>query len=300
MEAFHSGSILPVVRIAALCAGAGAGADNATLREDCWKRLLAEGALARGAVGEAREFEVGGGVKLVMGYVPGGTFIMGSPVGEEGREDNETPHEVILTSHCWMGETEVTQAQWEAVMGGNPSYFKGERLPVENVSWEDADALVKKLNQKAPLPGGWRWALPSEAQWERACRGGTGTAFHYGDSLSSTQVNFDRKYPYGGATEGPSLQKTAPVKSYLPNAYGLYDMHGNGLEWCVDWYGDYPLGAAKDTRGATSGSRRVFRGGSWYDGSGGCASAFRYGSGPANRNNFCGFRVVLAPGPAER
>jgi hypothetical protein len=101
MEAFRSGSILSVVRIAALCAGAGAGADNATLREDCWKRLLAEGALARGAVGEAREFEVGGGVKLVMGYVPGGTFIMGSSVGEEGREDNETPHEVILTSHCW-------------------------------------------------------------------------------------------------------------------------------------------------------------------------------------------------------
>ena len=297
MEAFHSGSILPVARIAALCAGA--GADNATLREDCWKRLLAEGALARGAVGEAREFEVGDGVKLVMKYVPAGTFVMGSPAEQKDRYPNEKPHEVILTSHCWMGETEVTQAQWEAVMGGNPSGFKGDHLPVENVSWVDADALVKALNLKAPLPGGWRWMLPSDAQWERACRGGTDTAFHCGDSLSSTQANFDGKYPYGGATEGPSLQQTAPVKSYLPNAYGLYDMHGNVWEWCSDRYLRNLAGTATDPDSRTWGtSGRVVRGGSWLYPACDCRAAIRDRFVPGVRNYDLGIR--LAAGPAER
>lgn len=296
MREFHAGSVLPVAGIAALCAGA--GADNATLREDCWKRLLEEDGLAGRVAGDAREFDLGGGVKLVAKWVPGGKFLMGSPATEEDREDDETRHEVTLTSPYWMGETEVTQAQWEAMMGDNPSQFRGERLPVERVSWDEANEFVKKLNQKALLPRGWRWTLPSEAQWERACRGGTGTVFHYGDSLSSTQANFNGDYPYGGAAKGPNLNKTAPVKSYAPNAYGLYDMHGNVWEWCADWYGEYSSGAATDPQGALSGPGRVLRGGGWGDSGGFCRAAYRSGGSPRGRYCSLGFRVAAVP--AER
>ena len=252
--------------------------------------------LNAGEVGKGWKFPIGGGQEIVVRYVPGGTFRMGSPASEDGHESDETEHRVTLGSHYWMGETEVTQGQWEAVMGSNPSHFTGDpALPVENVSWEDAQGLIKALNTRCALPAGWKWALPSEAQWERACRGGSTTATAYGDSLSSAQANFRGDFPYGGAAKGSWLEKTAPVKSYKANAYGLHDMHGNVWEWCADWYGAYPAGAATDPAGPNSGSGRVLRGGSWYSDGSYCRSATRYWNAPDIRSHDSGFRLAAVP-----
>jgi len=239
-----------------------------------------------------------------MVWINPGTFTMGSPSTEKDRGSNEGPQtQVTLTKGYWMGKYEVTQREYQVVMGSNPSYFTGDLdRPVEQVTWNDATNYCVKLTaserSSGRLPSGYAYRLPTEAEWEYACRAGTTTATAFGNSLSSTQANFDGNYPYNGAAEGPWLRCTTKVGSYAPNAWGLYDMHGNVYEWCMDWYQDsLPEGSVTDPRGPSSGSNRVIRGGSWSHYGRYCRSALRYGNSPGGRHGSVGFRVVLAPGP---
>ena len=222
------------------------------------------------------------GVEYAFRWCPAGTFMMGSPASEEGRYDNESQHHVTLSRGFWLLETEVTQKMWKGMMENNPSSFKGDKLPVEKVSWNDCQEYIKKLNDLGAVPKGFRLSLPTEAQWEYACRAGTTTPFHFGDTLNKDQANFSGK-----------LGKTSEVGSYPANAWGLHDMHGNVWEWCLDWYGDYPNGAVTDPAGATSGSSRVFRGGYWSDDAEFCRSAIRWSNEPSRWNNYLGLRVSL-------
>ena len=238
-------------------------------------------------------------------WIEPGSFTMGSPESESGRNNDEGPQtRITLSRGFWMGANEVTQSEYARVMGVNPSGFKGdESLPVERVSWFDAVAYCAKLtaqeHEERRLPPGWEYRLPTEAEWEYACRAGTSGPFGIGEgnSLSSTQANFDGRYPYGGGAKGVYLAKTRRVGSYPANAWGLYDMHGNVWEWCLDWFSDgLPGGSAADPKGPATGSFRVFRGGSWGSDGRGCRSAFRINFGsPYFGFNLLGFRAVLAP-----
>jgi sulfatase modifying factor 1 len=199
------------------------------------------------------------GVRQDFRWIEPGTFLMGSPADEPQRHDDETPHEVTLTKGFWLADTLVTQALWEAVMGDNYSRFKDANRPVENINWNAAQAFIRRMNDmKAEL----RLGLPTEAQWEYACRAGTTSRYAFGDELTPEQANYD-------------ASQTDEVASYLPNDWGLYDMHGNVWEWCQDWYGDYPSEPVVDPQGAESGARRVLRGGSWIFVGGYCRSAYR-------------------------
>ena len=250
--------------------------------------------LDQGMVGDGWGYEIGNGQKIVVRFVPGGEFTMGSSLLEDGYGAEEEAHRVALSHHLWMGETVVTQDQWTAVMGDNPSYFNADgQLPVERVSFIDVMSFLSALNRLVPLPGLWRWHLPTEAQWERACRGGSQTAFAFGNDLSSVQANFDGSYPYGRAPKGPDLLSTSRVRSYPPNHFGLYDMHGNVAEWCQDWFGFYPPTKATDPKGPMGGTRRVVRGGSWSSGAINCRSAQRRAFLPEHRDNVIGFRVSI-------
>jgi formylglycine-generating enzyme required for sulfatase activity len=241
--------------------------------------------------GETREF---GGIEMV--WCPAGEFLMGSPVGEEGRDDDETQHRVTLTKGFWMAKTECTQGQWASVMGSNPSNFKGAELPVETVSWDDVQGWLQKMNSEKPPPSGWKWVLPTEAQWEYACRAGKKTVFSFGDVLNGKEANCDGNYPYGTSAKGAYLEKTASVGNYAANAWGLHDMHGNVWEWCRDWYDrNYYEDEQNDPTGPTSGVARVIRGGSWYDVAQGCRSAFRGRDSPDVRDFSLGFRPALVP-----
>jgi formylglycine-generating enzyme required for sulfatase activity len=225
------------------------------------------------------------GMELV--WIPPGSFMMGS---ESGEADEKPVHRVTISQGFWMGKYEVTQSQYESVMGTNPSNFKGcAECPVEQVSWDDAKAFVSKLNAKND---GLTYRLPSEAEWEYAARAGTTTAFAFGDSLSADQANFDGNYPYGGAAKGKYLEKTTPAGSYRSNAFGLYDMHGNVWEWCEDWYGTYLSGAMTGPTGAESGQYRVLRGGSWFSVAFNSRSADRIWFSPSTRSYGFGFRVT--------
>ena len=217
-----------------------------------------------------------------MGFVevPGGTFMMGSPVNEKDRNNNEKQHSVTISSFQMM-TTEITQSMWKAVMGNNPSNWKGDKLPVENVSWDDCQAFIRELNERDP---GSNYRLPTEAEWEYACRAETTTRLYNGDRDS----DLDRIGWYAGN----SGSKTHPVGQKQPNAWGLYDMHGNVWEWCQDWKGNYPSGSVADPRGPSSGSARVCRGGSWSYGSKYCRSAIRNGYAPSYRYFSQGFRLV--------
>ena len=233
---------------------------------------------------------------------------MGSPATEKQRILDETQHTVTLTKDFYMSKYEVTQREYMAVMGNNPSRFTGElNRPVEQVSWNDAMSYCAKLtaSEKAAgrLQAGWEYRLPTEAEWEYACRAGTSTPFHYGNDLRSGMANFDGTREYAGGTgsvnnpNGTYLGRTTAVGSYAANAFGLYDMHGNVWEWCLDWKGAYPAGSVNDPKGPSSGSVRVIRGGSWSFPAGYCRSAERSNLGnPVNRYFVFGFRPVLAPG----
>ena len=216
------------------------------------------------------------GVKLEMVLIPAGKFMMGSPESEKGRSKDETQHEVTLTKPFYMGKHEVTQEQWESVMGKNPSFTKGAKLPVTDISWEDCQEFIKKLN--ASTKGGYR--LPYEGEWEYACRAGTSTAYSFGDSLTKSDANID---DFGGSKA---------VGSYKPNAFGLYDMHGNVFEWCEDWKADYPAGAVTDPKGPATGERRVLRGGSFYFSDSEARSSYRYDDTPSDRDSIFGFRLA--------
>jgi formylglycine-generating enzyme required for sulfatase activity len=244
------------------------------------------------------------GMKLVL--IPKGTFQMGSPPSENGSEDNERQHEVTLTRDYYIGAFEVTQSQYEKVMGKNPSYFQGDKIaerhpqtnrvvkevdssnhPVEQVSWKDAVEFCQKLSELPEEKAAGRvYRLPTEAEWEYACRAGSKSAYSFGDERDS----LDDYAWYGENGDG----KTHPVGQKKPNAWGLYDMHGNVWEWCSDWYGDYPKGAVSDPVGPRGGSGRVGRGGSWDGEAANCRSADRGGDIPSDRYDSNGFRVALS------
>ena len=227
------------------------------------------------------------GVRHDFRWIEPGTFTMGSPKSEQGRYGDETQHKVTLTEGFWLAETTVTQALWEVVMGDNPSHFKGERLPVEQVSWKDAQSFIAKMNGMKPE---LQMCLPTEAQWEYCCRAGMTTAFHFGgkNDLNLERVNYSGKWDNYDANG-----ETKTVKSYAPNDWGLYEMHGNVYEWCQDWFGDYPAQPIVDPQGSEIGARRVLRGGSWIDGGRFCRSAYRDASAPGFRGNAIGFRLAL-------
>ena len=216
------------------------------------------------------------GLNLKMILVEGGTFAMGSTSGDS---DEKPVHNVTLDSY-YIGETEITQAQWRAVMGSNPSYYTGDNRPVENVSWEDAQKFCKKLSELT----GKKYVLPTEAQWEYAARGG----------------NKSKGYTYSGSNNVGDVavydtSSHSNVKSKKPNELGIYDMSGNVWEWCSDWYGSYSSSAQTNPQGPSSGSYRVLRGGSWDGGSNDCRAAYRGNINPSHRNGSCGFRVVCLP-----
>ncbi len=237
-------------------------------------------------------------VALQMVHVPAGNFVMGSDVFEGGRDPDENAHKVVLPRAFYMKATPVTQGEYAAVMGSNPSSFKGvgTRAPVEGVSWYDAVRYCNRLSEKEGLRpaysidgeevgflGGERtgYRLPTEAEWEYACRAGTLTPYSTGTALTARQANYN-------------LVETTEVRLYPPNPWGLYDMHGNVWEWCWDWYGAYPRGSVKNPRGPRSGLTRVLRGGGWDSQARVCRSAARSRFSPSMRTNVIGFRTVIS------
>jgi formylglycine-generating enzyme len=250
--------------------------------------------------GDEREV---GGIKLC--WCPPGRFLMGSPAGEVERRPDETQVEVRLTRGFWASKYEVTQSQWKRVMGplpGAQTGGSGDDFPVCSVNYAEAEAFCRALTEQARasgnLPKEWEFRLPTEAQWEYACRAGTTTATAFGDKLSSKQANFGGK-PYNGAAQGPSLKRAARVGSYPANAWGLHDMHGNAFEWCRDWShrqlpgGDDPdLSSIKGTMNRDGTVSRVRRGGCWADEGWPCRSASRLRFEPDRRSDHIGFRIV--------
>ena len=232
------------------------------------------------------------GMKLVL--IPKGTFMMGSPESEKGRQKDETQHEVAISKDYYLGVHEVTQSEYQQVMNKNPSNFQGEKIkgdssphPVDQVSWNDAVEFCKRLSE---LPeekkAGRVYRLPTEAEWEYACRAGSKTTYSFGESSQSLG---DYAWFFNNNDE-----RTHPVGEKKPNAWGLYDMHGNVWEWCSDWYGQYPKGAVSDPAGPKEGSARVQRGGGWFGLAAVCRSAHRDGFIPSVRDADGGFRVALS------
>ena len=247
------------------------------------------------------------GVKLC--WCPAGTFLMGSPREEPGHRADEEQVKVKLTRGFWMSKYEVTQGEWQRVMGKLPGELTdaggtGDDFPAYNMNYPEAESFCQKLTELAhksgELPGDWEFRLPAEAQWEYACRAGTTTATSFGDKLSSKQANFQGK-PYNGAEEGPSLQRATKAGSYPPNPWGICDMHGNQFEWCRDWYHDRLPGGDDPDLSATQGTKnrdgtysRVRRGGAFTDDGQFCRSALRLRFEPERRYDHIGFRVVAA------
>jgi uncharacterized protein (TIGR02996 family) len=228
---------------------------------------------------------------MCFSCIPPGTFLMGSPDTEEGgNAADETQHAVTLTKGLWMGVHPVTQEQWQAVMGYNPSHFQHAKdLPVEQVSWEDCQEFLKRLREQDRKP----YRLPTEAEWEYACRAGTTTPFCFGATLSTDQANYNGNDTYETGKKGVDREETTPVGTFPKNAWGLYDMHGNVWEWCQDWYGDYTANAVADPQGPNSGDFCVLRGGSWISTPEFCRAAFRDGYEPDYRFMGIGLRVCF-------
>jgi formylglycine-generating enzyme required for sulfatase activity len=261
-----------------------------------------------------------------MILVKGGTFIMGSPPEESNSFHDERPQYEVTLTDFYMGKYQITQKEWKEVMENSPGNFSGDELPVEKVSWYDALVFCNKLSMKKGLhpaysiagstdPADWGAApvypaanaawdaveivkgangyrLPTEAQWEYACRAGTTTPFNTGENVTADQANYDGRYPYRKFPQGVYRQATTPVGSFDPNAWGLYDMHGNVWEWCWDWHGSYAGHAQTDPHGAVTGSYRVARGGSWNNNGRFLRSASRGSSAPAFRDTIIGLRIV--------
>ncbi len=255
------------------------------------------------------------GMKLVL--IPQGTFTMGSPLEQQGAGIDELPREVTISQDYYLGAFEVTQAQFEQVMGNNPSAFQGEKAvqripankdpqtgrtveeekviaietgnhPVERISWDDAVEFCQRLSELPEEKAARRvYRLPTEAEWEYACRAGNEDSYGFGND-----VELLTDY---GWYDGNSGGRPQPVGLKKPNAWGLYDMHGNVWEWCSDWLGEYPQGAVTDPRGPQEGSNRVYRGGSYRGWAENCRAANRSANDPANRNSSSGFRVALRP-----
>ena len=251
--------------------------------------------------------DLGGGVSMKLVKIPAGTFMMGSAEspetvarkggGKVGWYKNEHPqHKVTLTKPFYMGVYEVTQEQYKAVMGKNPSHFKGDKNPVGQVSWNDAIAFCKAMSRKT----GKTARLPTEAEWEYACRAGTTSPFNTGQTISTDQANYDGNYTYGNGKKGVYRIRTITVGSFKPNAFGLYDMHGNVWEWCSDWYEDsYADANVCDPKGPASGTDRVLRSGSWSRNPWRGRSAYRDRHPPDDRYSGFGFRVVVSVGRVD-
>lgn len=238
------------------------------------------------------EFVVGA-ARQRMRWIEPGEFWMGAPDGDLQRHDDETPkHRVRISRGFWMADAACTQALWVALMGRNPSYFDDEPLcPVEWVGWEDVQIFLSKL-AAAGVTG--QPSLPTEAEWEYACRSGTETAFHFGDQISPRWSNYDGNYPYNNGAKGVNRACTVPVKALPANAWGLFQMHGNVFEWCADGPRRYAVKLTVDPEGPR-GARdsRVVRGGSWFYGAWYCRASSRMECEPGNRNDGLGFRLVL-------
>ena len=229
-------------------------------------------------------------VTLEMVYIPGGTFLMGSPLGQG--YDDERPQHTVTLGPFLLGKYPVTQEQWQALMGPTTGRFRGPRLPVSNVSWHDANAFCRRLAARTRRP----YALPSEAQWEYACRANTATPFAFGETLTTDLANYNGLFTYLQEPPGLYRHEITPVGSFAPNAFGLYDLHGQLWEWCADtWHPDY-AGAPVDGSAWTIGghpAQRVARGGSWHDGPDVCRSAVRLKALAAAGDELMGFRVML-------
>jgi formylglycine-generating enzyme required for sulfatase activity len=227
-----------------------------------------------------------------MVWIRPGSFRLGSDPDEIGHGPDEDPAtEVRITHGFWMGLREVTQAEYREVMGVNPSAYQGGTdLPVEKVTWNEAVAYCAKRTlferEADRLPTGFGYRLPTEAEWEYACRADTTTRYHFGDDLAGTELAAH------GWFINNSGSSTHPVGQLKPNAWGLYDMHGNVWEWVQDWYAKYPPGPLTDPQGPSSGALRVIRGGGWFVGAGLCRSAYRHCAGPGRRLLYLGFRVL--------
>lgn len=232
-------------------------------------------------------------LSLEMMLIPSGTFLMGSPKNESDRFDDEIPQHLVTVPSFLMGKYPVTQAQWKAVatlpkverdLDADPAYFKGDNHPVESVSWYDAVEFCARLSTATSR----EYRLPTESEWEYACRAGMATPFHFGKAISKKQANFNSS-------------STTRVGKYPPNNWGLYDMHGNVAEWCQDhWHDDY-IGAPSDGSAwlKSNEGRRVLCGGSWFDGPGSCRSAFRDDYSPDFHEDYIGFRVVCCKVPLK-
>ncbi len=242
---------------------------------------------------ESFQEDLGNGVFLEMVNIPGGSFLMGSPENELERYDNESPQHPVNIQPFFMGKFQVTQEQYQAIMGENPSHFKGNKKPVECVSWDNAVEFCGKISKRT----GKTYRLPSEAEWEYACRAGTTTPFHFGETISTELVNYDGNYTYGSASKGEYRRQTIDVGSFPANAFGLYDMHGNVWEWCQDnWHKNYQ-GAPNDGTAwlvdDNENNYRLLRGGSWDVNPRICRCAFRFRLGRGFRFSGIGFRVVF-------
>jgi formylglycine-generating enzyme required for sulfatase activity len=242
------------------------------------KETVAEYA-KRAGLAPTKTLDLGGGVKLEMVLIPAGKFLMGSP--KTLIAENSTQHEVTITKPYYLGKYEVTQEQYARVMGKEPSQFKGRGLPVEIVSWDNAQVFCIKASAMTGL--GLR--LPTEAEWEYACRAGTKTRFYTGDTADDVDK--------AGWYDKNSNRTTHPVGQKVPNAWGAYDMHGNVCEWCGDWYEPYKAEAIVDPRGPAQGHERVMRGGSWGGSAWVCGSEYRSSNPPNRCNDNVGFRVVV-------
>jgi formylglycine-generating enzyme required for sulfatase activity len=248
-------------------------------------------------------------VGMSFKQIAAGSFIMGAPESEAGSRIDERPvHPVTISRPFWLGVHEVTQAEYLKVTGTNPSFFSPDgdgrskvqaldsgKLPVEQVSWEDAIAFCEKLSALPEEKAAGRvYRLPTEAEWQYACRAGTVTPFHFGDAMGSTDANINGNFPYGGAPRGVFLGRTAPVGSYRPNAFGLYDMHGNVAELTADRYGRkyFEESPAVDPKGPENGNDRVVLGGSWGTDASRCRSAFRRSNATSGKAYYFGFRVA--------
>jgi formylglycine-generating enzyme required for sulfatase activity len=291
--------------------------------------LLSAASASNNSKETASSIENSIGMKLVR--IPAGQFMMGSPDDEKDRDRDEVAHSVQITRPFYLSVYETTQQEFKDVLGRNPSWFSSsgggkdkvaatntDRFPVEKISWCDAVEFCNALSEKESLPpyyvlegvtrdadgaitdisdvkipGGRGYRLPTEAEWEYACRAGTTTPFHFGSLPTGNEANTNG-YSYGAAGAGPNLARTAEVGAYSPNAFGLYDMHGNVWEWCQDWYGDtyYRSSPAEDPPGPDAGIHRVLRGGSWFNFPRNARAAYRFRSQPINRDHNLGFRMA--------
>jgi formylglycine-generating enzyme required for sulfatase activity len=252
-------------------------------------------------------------IGMKLSRIPAGTFQMGSAKSELERRRDEAAHEVTITKPFLIGVYEVSQSEFSRIMGteaAKKAVFKGSKRPMDNATWESAGAFCQTLSQlPAERNAGRKYRLPTEAEWEYACRAGTKTVFHFGDSLSAKQANFNGGYPYGESESSAYLRRTADVGSYKPNAFGLHDMHGNVAEWCSDWYDkEYyydspvkdplgpPVGVTETGFNVKKSTKKKYylsvRGGCWLDDARACRSACRFKGMPEINYRLIGFRVV--------